>query len=191
MQLTLSESTPLNATYINEMGQAIYKVDTPDKFFKTPVATIHRIVPNGVQGRTSLRDQFGHLAQVEWHSLSSSKIRMGGQEIKTKDFFRKVGWGWTARNRVFTAPDGKEYKWKIGTSSTSLVANDSTGARVAKYRPKNYIINRRPASLEISPAGEHIMDMILVTFIYMEMIRKDEEKTTTAAGVAASTAAAA
>ncbi|KAF8888292.1 hypothetical protein BD779DRAFT_1408570, partial [Infundibulicybe gibba] len=74
---------------------------------------------------------------------------------------------------VFTAPDGKEYKWKINANSTSLVTNDSTKAHVAKYLPKNYIFNRRPGSLEISPAGEHIMDMILVTFIYMEMIRKD------------------
>ncbi|KAF8888285.1 hypothetical protein BD779DRAFT_463718 [Infundibulicybe gibba] len=188
MQLILSESSPLNATYTNETGQAIYKVNTPDKLFKSPVATISHIVPSGVQGKTSLRDQLGHLAQVEWHSLNSSKIRMGGEEIETEGFFRKAGWGLTARDRVFTAPDGKEYKWKIGTSSTSLVVNDSTGTRVAKYRSKNYIINRRPASLEISPAGEHIMDMILVTFIYMEMIRKNEEKKSSAAGAAAGAA---
>ncbi|KAF8888291.1 hypothetical protein BD779DRAFT_463962 [Infundibulicybe gibba] len=135
-QLTLSESTPWNATYTNEMGQAIYMVDMPDKFFKKPVVTIRRIVPSGAQGSISLRDQFGHLAQVEWHTLNSSKILMGGEEIKTRDFFKKVEWGWGGQGRVFTAPDGKEYKWKMDMNSTSLVTNDSTEARVAKYRPK-------------------------------------------------------
>ncbi|KAF8888282.1 hypothetical protein BD779DRAFT_1440221 [Infundibulicybe gibba] len=185
MRLTLSEPTPLNATYTNEMGQALYKVDTPDKLFGTPVATISGIVPSRVRGRRTrtrtrtstnrgLHDQFSPFAQVEWHTLGSSKIRMGGEEIRTKDFFRKAGWGWIGRHRIFTAPDEKEYKWKMSVNSTSLVTNDSAAVRVAKYRPKNHVVNRRPASLEISPAGEHMMDAILVTLIYIEMIRQDD-----------------
>ncbi|KAF8888289.1 hypothetical protein BD779DRAFT_1672370 [Infundibulicybe gibba] len=175
MQLTLSEATPLNATYTNEMGQAIYKVDTPNQFSRKLVATIRRIVPSGVQGDTNMRDQFGHLAQVEWHTLSSSTIRMSGEEIRTKDFFKMLKWGW-AGSDAFTAPDGKEYKWKIGLARHPFYErfNRDTGGEVS---PKELYHSPPPASLEISPAGEHIMDMIFVTFIYMEMIRKDQEKT--------------
>ncbi|KAF8888283.1 hypothetical protein BD779DRAFT_463652 [Infundibulicybe gibba] len=183
MRLFLSEPTPLNATYTNEMGQAIYKVATPDKLFGTPVATIRRIVPSSVRDSTStstsltsLRDQFGHLAQVEWHTLNHRGSAWVGRRSRRRIFSRRWdGVGSGGEQRVFTAPDGKEYKWKIGMSSSTLRAIDSTAARIAKYRQKNYIINRRPASLEISPAGEHIMDTILVTFVYIEMVRQDEE----------------
>ncbi|KAF8888287.1 hypothetical protein BD779DRAFT_1785833 [Infundibulicybe gibba] len=173
MQLFLSEQDPLNATYTNEIAR---------RYTRKPAATICRIVPSGIRNSTSAsltssRDQFGHLARVKWHNPNSSTIRMSGEEIKTEDFFRKVGWGrCIGRSRIFTAPDGKEYKWKIGMGSSTLRANDSTKTRIAKYHPGNYIINRRPASLEISPAGEHIVDVILVTFIYIEMIRQDEAR---------------
>ncbi|KAF8888286.1 hypothetical protein BD779DRAFT_1672368 [Infundibulicybe gibba] len=59
MQLFLSEPTPLNATYTNGMGQAIYKVATPDKSFGTPITTIRRIVPGGV------RDSEGEITESE------------------------------------------------------------------------------------------------------------------------------
>ncbi|KAF8888281.1 hypothetical protein BD779DRAFT_1672364 [Infundibulicybe gibba] len=178
MQLTLSEPTPLNATYSNEMGQAIYKVDTPDTFFDAPT-------PRSVASSRS----------------ELAKIRMGGEEIKTKHFFRKVGWGWAGRDRLFTAPDGKEYKWKMGMESLSVCPRFvdiqgttdirlhaacgeqcSRDARTSKVSSKELYHQPPSGSLEILPAGEHIMDMILVTFIYIEMARTDEEEMSSTAG---------
>ncbi|KAF8888277.1 hypothetical protein BD779DRAFT_1611346 [Infundibulicybe gibba] len=166
MLLYLSDSSPLHSTFSNEEGQAIYKVDTPFKL-KNRTATIRRV--------DDMRDQFAHLAQVEWRVFGSSRIRQDGEEVETKTFFRKAGCGWYGRNRVFTAPDGKEYKWKMGLSTSTLVSNDKVGKHVARFHLKHYIINRRPASLEIYPGGEGIMDTIFITFIYFEKIRKDAE----------------
>ncbi|KAF8894852.1 hypothetical protein BD779DRAFT_867293 [Infundibulicybe gibba] len=171
MHLYLSDASPLHATFGNEEGQAIYKVDSPFKLVGR-TANISRVVPNDVPRGEDMQDRFAHLAQVEWHTLGSSIIRQAGQEVETKTFFQKEGLGW---DRVFMAPDGKEYRWELGLKTSTLVTNDKAKTRVARFHRKHYIFNRRPASLEIYPGGEEIMDTILVTFIYVEKIRKDAE----------------
>jgi hypothetical protein len=49
---------------------------------------------------------------------------------------------------------------------------------VARFHRKSLGIFRkaRKASLEIFPTGEHIVDAIMVTFIYVEKLRKDRER---------------
>lgn len=92
MHLYLSDRSPLHATFATEEGQAIYKVDTPFKFPRR-TATISRIIPNGVEGggapdEPDMQDRYGHLAEIEF-GLVSSRLRFGGSEIETKDYFRK------------------------------------------------------------------------------------------------------
>ena len=49
---------------------------------------ISKIMPSA--GRS--RDSFAHLATVEYHMISSSRITMGGLDVSTDDYFRKEGW---------------------------------------------------------------------------------------------------
>lgn len=102
MNFILSDRSFLNATYSNEAGQVIYKVETP-KGLTTRVSTITRVIPNDViplkgdSDEVDMRDRFGFLAQIEHKPISSSVIKFGGVEVETKEYFRKEGWGWYGR----------------------------------------------------------------------------------------------
>ena len=50
-------------------------------------------------------------------------------------------------------------------------------ARVAVYhrRRLGVVTDARSASLEIFAEGEHMIDLIVVTFLYIEKLRKDRE----------------
>ncbi|GLB35659.1 hypothetical protein LshimejAT787_0212240 [Lyophyllum shimeji] len=184
MHLYLSTPSPLNATFTNEDGQVMYKVDTP-MAVGTRTSTISCVVPNDIPqqqsdssaAEESMKDRFAHLAQVEHNVVGSSVLRFGGKEILTKEYFRKEGWGAYGRHRVFTASDGREYKWLLQTFTPKLIVNDESKGVVAKFHRRNLgIIGKpRPRSLEIFPAGEHMVQEILVTFVYVEKIRKDRE----------------
>ncbi len=100
------------------------------------------------------------------------------------------------RHRVFKGPDGKGYKWILGASVSKvsgyyhvifhtdieikLVLNDGSETLIAKFHIRNYgVFNRakaRPAYLEILPEGEHMVDVIFFTFVYIEKIRKEKER---------------
>jgi hypothetical protein len=60
---------------------------------------------------------------------------------------------------------------------SQLVVNNEEKPTVARFSRKNLGIvgAALPAALEITPAGEHMVETILVTFIYIEKLRKDRE----------------
>ncbi|RDB30110.1 hypothetical protein Hypma_013945 [Hypsizygus marmoreus] len=181
MHLYLSSASPMNTVFRNEVGQALYRVRTPSRVFGR-TTTISRIVPNNTStraekcGRFEMHDVFGHLAQIEWKSFRSSRLRFQDREMKTRAFFRKQGFGCRGRNRVFVAPDGREYKWKLNSRPPELRTNDERQTLVARFHlwRHPYFSSPPTPSLEILPAGEHIADMILVSFIYIERLRQDE-----------------
>lgn len=86
MRLYLSTRKPWDSVYTTEDGQAIYKTTTPWKICERKTS-IERIVPN--QEIENMRDEFAHLAEVDYGVFSSSHIRYAGQDLVTRDFFRK------------------------------------------------------------------------------------------------------
>ena len=119
----------------------IYKVESAAPTLGAREIKISKIVPsidNQIPTQDgeaeNLKDSFAHLATVEYHKIRSSRIRMGDLDVATDDYFSKEGWSiknfgrlvvfllWrrnvsqplTFRNRIFTAPDGKEYFWSLG-----------------------------------------------------------------------------
>ena len=56
--------------------------------------------------------------------------------------------------------------------------NDSTKTPVAFFHRRHFGIigEARPASLEIFKAGKEMIDLIVVTGVYMEKLRKDKER---------------
>jgi hypothetical protein len=58
------------------------------------------------------------------------------------------------------------------------VANDRQRTLVAQFTPTSpgIIRNTRPAALEIFPVGEHMVETIIVTFIYIERLRDKKEE---------------
>ncbi|KAF8162640.1 hypothetical protein B0H34DRAFT_649917 [Crassisporium funariophilum] len=191
MYLYLSSRTPWNTTYCTEEGQVIYSADTPHKYSESPI-TIKRILPSvnfdaqTADSEDTLRDQFSHLAEIEYHSFRdyNSRIRYAGQDVAVSEFFTKKGWSCYGRyavvlNRVFKGPDGKEYTWHLSSSVCKLVTNDALKNPIASYHTKSlgFLSKARAASLEIFPAGEHMIDLILITFIYVERLRRERQRT--------------
>ncbi|KAJ4471132.1 hypothetical protein C8J55DRAFT_435669 [Lentinula edodes] len=81
------------------------------------------------------------------------------------------------RHRIFTGPDGKEYKWVLGFYTPELILNDGSNTPVARFHRRKFILwNTPPGYLEILPSGVDMIDTILITFIYIEKLRKDKER---------------
>ncbi|KIM49873.1 hypothetical protein M413DRAFT_439002 [Hebeloma cylindrosporum] len=183
--LTLSSKKAWDSTYRTQEGQVIYKVESATPILGARTMKISKIIPSFSDREAQRsRDSFAHLATIEYHTIRSSRIRMGGLDVATNDYFRREGWGLTTlgRDRVFTGPDGREYLWKLGERSCKLFLNDSAKTPVARFhrRRLGIIGAARPASLEIFTAGKDMVDLIVVTGVYMEKLRKDKETTNNA-----------
>lgn len=63
-------------------------------------------------------------------------------------------------------------------SFTKLELNDGSKTPVARSHRSDVGIFKKPrqARLEILPDFEHLADIILVTYIYVEKMRKDRER---------------
>lgn len=174
ISLTLSTERVRNTVISNEQGQIIYKTNTPFKLFGVRTTTIQKIRPNDDQSH--MQDQFDILGEIEWHALASSKFRFRGTEVETKEFIPKKGlWG---RKRVFTGPDGRPYRWDLKRRVVVLSRDDGGRTEVARFhRATLGIIGRkRKARLEVSPELAHMMDTVIMTFIYVEKLRRDKEE---------------
>ncbi|KAG5637027.1 hypothetical protein H0H81_006062 [Sphagnurus paluster] len=175
MYLYLSGPHAFNTTFHDTYGQAIYKVRTSSKMFGR-TTTVCRILRNEILCDYSMRDIFGHLAQIEWKSFRSSVLRFRGCEMATRSFFKRHSWGLRGSDRLFAAPDGCKYRWCLDTAAPELRAHDEKQTLVARFHPggNNCFFSAKSPFLEILPAGEHIADLILVSFVYIEKLREDD-----------------
>ncbi|KAJ8502479.1 hypothetical protein ONZ45_g11716 [Pleurotus djamor] len=166
MKLYLSDSDPRNTVFGSETdGRAMYIVDTPFKFFDTRVSKISKVVHGVVEP----------LAEIEWHTFASSRLRFQGKDVAFTDMFQRVGFAW--RDRVFVGTDDREYKWRL-SSASKLYLNDRTETPVARSHKLSLGIFGPSHSpyLEVFPEGEGILDMIIITFVYVEKLRRDNER---------------
>ncbi|KAK7436906.1 hypothetical protein VKT23_018926 [Stygiomarasmius scandens] len=148
---------------------------TPDA--ETQLPSLELTEPSGSDADN---DHFVYIAQIDWKRVKSSRLRFGdGKEVLAKEFFRKETWGPYGRHRVFRASDGIEYKWIMGSYTPKLVKNNSAKTPVAKFHRRNFGFwsksKKSPPYLEIFPEGEHMVDEIFSTFIYIEKIRSEQE----------------
>ncbi|KAJ7102846.1 hypothetical protein C8R44DRAFT_808636 [Mycena epipterygia] len=183
MHFLLSSNKPMNATYREaESSVAQYKVKTPIKL-PDLTTTISRLIDSDIPRRDSQGDssaapdsgRFGHLAQISWRVRGPTFIRFGDRDIDPATFFRKENKGWHGRykERVFTAQDGREYRWCKTAYTSRLKVNDASATLVAEYRAHSLGLLSKAgnASLQIFPPFEHMIDEIMVTFIYIEKLR--------------------
>ncbi|KAG2142860.1 uncharacterized protein EDB93DRAFT_1088505 [Suillus bovinus] len=171
---TLSTEHVRNTVITNDQGQIIYKTDTPFKLVGARTTTIQKIRPNN--DRYHMHDQFDVLGEIEWHTFVSSKFRSRGIEVETEGFIPKRGlWG---RKRVFTGPDGRPYRWDLESKMVVLSRDDATRTEVARFHKATLGLTgkKRKAMLEVSPEVAHMMDTVIMTFIYVEQLRKDKEE---------------
>ncbi|KAJ7585005.1 hypothetical protein C8J56DRAFT_949614 [Mycena floridula] len=78
-----------------------------------------------------------------------------------------------SKDRVFSAPDGQKYRWILGARVPSLFREDGSDTAIAIYhRPTLFgQYKSEKVRLEIFPEGQNMVDLILVTFVCIEMLR--------------------
>ncbi|KAG1885234.1 hypothetical protein F4604DRAFT_1730553 [Suillus subluteus] len=172
--LTFSTENVRNTVITNEQGQIIYKTETPFKLVGVRTTTIQKIKPNDDQSH--MQDQFDVLGEIEWHKFTSSKFRYDGTEVEAKQFIPRKGL--LGRKRVFIGPDSCPYRWDLKFKVVVLSRDDASRTEVARFhRATLGIVGRkRKAMLQVSPEVAHMMDTIIMTFIYVEKLRKDKER---------------
>jgi len=167
-----------NSNFCNAEGQIIYKSKTPGSILTPKRQTIiGKIIPN--QSPEDMTDRFGYLAAIAWRTIGSSLLAYGGSDSSLKDFMPAKGI--FAQHRVFTAPgDGRSFQWTLGLWMSMLNLHDDPRTPVARGHRSNTGIFGKPrqARLEIFPGFEHLADIILVTYIFVEKLRKERERTT-------------
>ncbi len=59
-----------------------------------------------------------------------------------------------------------------------LVTNDASQRPIAVYHRKHhgYFHPKREAFLEVLPQAEHMLDIVLITYVFVEKIRKENEE---------------
>jgi len=127
------------------------------------------------------RVRFAHLAEIKFNEIMSSVIRYHGEEYETNKLFTKKEMGWYGRHRAFAGPDGLQYQWNLGIRVPELIRRDAARTPVARFHRRRVGVFRkaRRASLEIFPEGMHMVDFILITFVYIQKIRNDAEGSST------------
>ncbi|KAG2365611.1 hypothetical protein BDR07DRAFT_1607358 [Suillus spraguei] len=172
--LTLSTEHVRNTVITNERGQVVYKTDTTFKLLGAHTTTIQKIRSNDNQYH--MHDHFDVLGEIEWHTFGSSKFRSGGTEVKTGKFIPKKCL--RGRKRVFIGPDKRPYRWDLESKVVILSRDDGFRMEVARFHRASLGITERKhkAMLEVSPEVAHMMDTVIMTFIYVEKLRRDKEE---------------
>ena len=57
-----------------------------------------------------------------------------------------------------------------------LVTTDEKKTVIAEFHRAHHIIKKRKARLEVQPAGVHMLDYIVLTFMIVENKRREREK---------------
>jgi hypothetical protein len=184
----LSSENSWSAIYRTPEGRAVYKVVSTIPTLAGRDVKISTVIPSFINNQVApededvkhLKDIFAHLATIEYRTIRSSRIRMGDLDVPangTNGYFKEDGRGFLGRNRIFTGPDGKEYTWRMGPKICKLFVNDSAKTPVACFhrRKLSMIGGARPASLEIFTAGKDMVNLIVVTGVYVAKLRKAKE----------------
>ncbi|KAI6012971.1 hypothetical protein EDC04DRAFT_2579717 [Pisolithus marmoratus] len=171
MRLVLSQEHVRNMVMTNEGGQVLYKTSTPFRI-GTRTTSLYKVIPN--ENPEDMQDNLEIIGEIEWHIIGSSILRLYGEEMRTKDFLPRHGFLW--KKRTFTGPDGLSYRWDTGF--WVVYVYDETRQEVARlYRRKLGIIGaKRDPYLEVNEELAHMLDMVVLTFIYVEKLRMDEEE---------------
>ncbi|KIK81274.1 hypothetical protein PAXRUDRAFT_156425 [Paxillus rubicundulus Ve08.2h10] len=180
MQLTLSSESVRNAVMTNESGQVLYKTSHPFRLKGMRTTTIQKIRPNA--DPVDMHDDFCVMGEIEWRLFGSSTFRINGQEMLSNNFLPRHGI--TGRKRTFTGPDGRPYRWDMLFNVVVLSRDEEPRTEVARYhrRSLGIIGPKKKPCLDIHPDVMHMLDLIVLTFVYVEKLREDKERAAYSSG---------
>ncbi|KAF9232116.1 hypothetical protein BU15DRAFT_67741 [Melanogaster broomeanus] len=130
--------------FTNEYGHTVVVSDTPFCFeMRTTTISRQQTSP----GRFKTSDHFEVIGRIDWHCWVSSIFRLGGR-VGVERLAAQTWVLWTVRFHLLR-----------------VRFHDLPPSYCRYYRKK------RKASLEITPQAEHMLDLVILTFIYVEKLR--------------------
>ncbi|KDQ53159.1 hypothetical protein JAAARDRAFT_436641 [Jaapia argillacea MUCL 33604] len=190
MKLILTKGDPKHTTLLDDEGREAYKITTLKKFARPDATTIgRRNAPHPLpsEAATSTQPQqedseeqdeeFSEIARIYWRRVNPTELIFKGQKIILKEVMASIGF--LNRDRQFIGPNGVAYIWKIPSRGhLELYVDDESKTEVAALHgaSKGVRNQKHPAFLEIQPAGLHMVDLIVVTMVYVEYIRVSRER---------------
>ncbi|KIJ27413.1 hypothetical protein M422DRAFT_37770 [Sphaerobolus stellatus SS14] len=146
-------------------GYPLYHTETHNIVDRT--TKILKVIP-GMDGAQEL-------AEIHWETLSfhSAKVIYRGVEIRNREFLQKHGI--FSDSRTFTAGDGRQYKWKADLLEKFKLLDQADNVIVESHYGHLGLFGGQKSNynLNVNPAGMHILDDIIVTFLIM---KKETEK---------------
>ncbi|PPR05590.1 hypothetical protein CVT24_002821 [Panaeolus cyanescens] len=188
MLLTLDTNNPWDATYTDESGRVIYRCEASSAFtLSNRQFKLYRAIPP--TGQMQL------VGQVDYDSWSRTKSKISlvgsgaGTEVlggEARDLFAKTGSRWAryGRAQTFTAPDGRAYTWMFGNRSCTLHQSHASNIGTDPSRPVVKFKQRslrlfsksRPAEIEVATGYEGLLDVFLLTLIFLEKVKREKER---------------
>lgn len=114
------------------------------------------------------------VARIHFKVFTSDKIFFQGKMYTRKEFLPR---GKVKGSYMFTGPDGVQYRWASGISGEHpprLVTTDEKTV-IAEFHQPNYVTKRQKPRLQVHPEGMHMLDHIVLTFVYVEHQRGQRE----------------
>ncbi|KAF8128217.1 hypothetical protein EV363DRAFT_1170817 [Boletus edulis] len=167
MRLIFSNSYYKNTDISDEQGNKLYTISTPRGWKQVTTITKYD------SGKRNRAPQV--LCVIEWHRVKKTKFLFGQREMAVDRILYRRPYSW---GRYFTGPDGLTYKWKVGFRYCWLKHETKHArAHLVKFHGRNLGIRKpsHPPFLEIAPEVAHMIDHIIVTYMYMERLRRDVE----------------
>jgi len=120
-----------------------------------------------------MRDKFDAMGEIEWHVFGSSIFRIKGEEMQSNHFLPQRGI--TGCKRTFTGPGGRPYRWDVLYDVVVLSRDDGSKTEVARYHRSSLGIvgPKKKARLDVDPDVVHMLDLIILTFVYVEKLRME------------------
>ncbi|KAI5993958.1 hypothetical protein EDD15DRAFT_2263594 [Pisolithus albus] len=171
MRLTFSTNNYLNSVLCDEQGQQLYTISTSGLLnSKTTVIRHDQRRGDNIIGVITWRT---YRDTTIWFEATRSEV--AAKSLLPSRLF--------SSSRAFTAPDGKTYEWNMWKTNCVLEVQ-GTNLQLVKYHRRNVGIMSpsHPPYLEISPSVYHILDFVLITFIYVERMSRRREAGARAAG---------
>ncbi|KZV80852.1 hypothetical protein EXIGLDRAFT_780468 [Exidia glandulosa HHB12029] len=153
MEFTFTHNSPYNTQILG--AGVVY--DVQSRGLTSKHTTIHR---DGTP-----------VAEIDWHSWSSSVLRMGGEIYKVNDFLRRSGF--LGNKRKFQL-QGHSYTWK---TFGNLITLERDSAPIAELTRRTL----RDSKLHVAEDASSIMDPLVATLIIMWRLQRRKNGSAAAA----------
>jgi len=204
MELQLSHNSPINTILSSSSSsnssedpstsRPLYHITTPGSFTRK-TTTICRVSDRAAEAyerqishhSSQLKHQnpkklprewdlgLREIARIDWKLFGSSSLVYKGSVSDMDSFMPSKGCFRTTR--TFTAPDGKSYSWHLGFLNSRLELNDgSNPPKIIAQQHQRNVLGETKAFLEIDPAGMNILELIVITWVFVEGRRRDMER---------------